>query len=77
MRESYQRVEVSPLRKRKETLASSPSVDEDDSAHSEANRFAPYIVETVSAVDFIFLLFIVIFFVVTTIMLIGASAIVI
>ena len=45
-----------PLRKRKEVLASSPSGDEDDSALPEANRFAPNIAETVSMVDFIFLM---------------------
>ena len=44
-------------RKRKEVLASSPSRDEDDSADPEANRFAPYIAETVSTVDFIFLMY--------------------
>ena len=44
-----------PLRNRKEVLASSPSRDEDDSADADVNCFAPYIAETVSTVDFIFL----------------------
>jgi hypothetical protein len=43
-------------RKRKEVLASSPSRDEDDSADPEVNRFAPYMAETVSTVDFVFLM---------------------
>ena len=43
----------------------------------KANRFAPYMAETVFSIDFIFSLFIVTFFLVTTIMLIGTSAIVV
>jgi len=48
---------VGGWKKKEGILASLPSRDEDDSADPEANRFAPYIAETVSTVDFIFLVY--------------------